>query len=283
MSDQAPRWPGSAGGPGLDFSSWGHSVKTPPSPTDPDESGEAADAATQEQSGFTSGSSPQGAPDFSQAEESGNSTHAGSDSAEQADVKTVGIDELESVERSTDELDFEDGEPSKGIGASIAGAASSAAARAKEAVANFRSGLTRPPSEDPASASAPRRIGARRTRKARLRLARIDPWSVMKTSFLFAFSFGVILIVMSWVLWGVFASSGAIGALNESLTTLIGDQEGSAVDVGQWLNGPRIVGFTALVAAIDVVILTAVSTLFAFLYNLAASLIGGLEITLAED
>ena len=42
-------------------------------------------------------------------------------------------------------------------------------------------------------------------------------------------------------------------------------------------------GLTAILAAIDVVIFTAVATLFAFLYNLASVVMGGLEVTLAED
>ena len=38
-----------------------------------------------------------------------------------------------------------------------------------------------------------------------------------------------------------------------------------------------------LVAVIDVVLLTAIATLAAFLYNMAAALLGGIEVTLAED
>ena len=38
-----------------------------------------------------------------------------------------------------------------------------------------------------------------------------------------------------------------------------------------------------LVAVVDVVLLTAIATLGAFLYNMAAALLGGIEVTLAED
>lgn len=129
----------------------------------------------------------------------------------------------------------------------------------------------------------PKPLMSRRTRKARLRLARIDPWSVMKTAFLFSIAFGIMMMVVAWVLWSVFAGSGALESLNQFLTTLIADQDGGQFQIENWINGSRVLGFAALVAAIDVVILTAVATLFAFLYNLAATVIGGLEITLAED
>lgn len=105
----------------------------------------------------------------------------------------------------------------------------------------------------------------------------------MKTTFLFSIAFGIMLMVIAWVLWTVLAGSGALESLNQFMTTLIGDQDGARFQIEDWINGPRVLGFAAVLAAIDVVILTAVATLFAFLYNLAATVIGGLEITLAED
>ena len=146
------------------------------------------------------------------------------------------------------------------------------------------SGLTLAPAKQ-ASASEPdgRVRPSTRTRRARLRISRVDPWSVMKTSFLFSIAFGIIMMVVAWVLWTVLAGSGALESVNHFVTTLIGDQEGQAFDITQWINGSRVLGLSALLAAVDVVILTAVATLFAFLYNLAATVIGGLEVTLAED
>ena len=45
----------------------------------------------------------------------------------------------------------------------------------------------------------------------------------------------------------------------------------------------RVMGFTMLVAVVDVILITAIATLGAFLYNMAAALLGGVEVTLAED
>ena len=123
---------------------------------------------------------------------------------------------------------------------------------------------------------------ARRTRKARLRISRVDPWSVMKTTFLFSIAFGIMLVVIVAVLWAIVAGSGALQSINSTMTQLIGDS-GSQFNVEDYINAGRVIGFAAVLAALDVVIITAVSTLFAFLYNLAAAVIGGLEVTLAED
>ncbi|AQX17215.1 hypothetical protein BCR15_11705 [Tessaracoccus lapidicaptus] len=133
----------------------------------------------------------------------------------------------------------------------------------------------------PAEGAAPHRT-VRRTRKARLRLARIDPWSVMKTSFLFSIAFGVMLVAATFMVWSVLAGSGALESTNQLINTLIGDED-TAFNIGDFLSMSRVLGFATVVAAVDVVILTAVATLFAFLYNLAATVMGGLEVTLAED
>ncbi|HMR48011.1 MAG TPA: DUF3566 domain-containing protein [Arachnia sp.] len=145
--------------------------------------------------------------------------------------------------------------------------------------AGYREPIVTSESDLPAD-SGPR---PRRTRKARLRLARIDPWSVMKTSFLFSIAFGVMLVVAAFALWSVLASSGALESANTFINILIGDPNGTNFDIEQYLSMNRVMGLTVVLAAIDVVILTALATLFSFLYNLAATVLGGLEVTLAED
>lgn len=126
--------------------------------------------------------------------------------------------------------------------------------------------------------------GTRRpTRKARLRIARFDPWSVMKTSFLFSIAAGVILFVAVWVVWGIFALSGALDQAQEALTALVGSSSGSGLELSNYISQWRVLGFTAIVAVLNVVFITAICTLLSFLYNLAANVIGGLEVTLAED
>lgn len=124
----------------------------------------------------------------------------------------------------------------------------------------------------------------RPTRKARLRVARVDPWSVMKTSFMFSVAAGIIFFVAVWALWGVIDASGVLSKMQEAITALIGSSDGSSsVQITNYVNQWRVLGFTALVSIADIVLITALCTLLSFLYNLAAHVIGGLEVTLAED
>ena len=61
------------------------------------------------------------------------------------------------------------------------------------------------------------------------------------------------------------------------------DDTAAGFDVTNYVGTSRVMGFTMLIAVVDVVLLTAIATLGAFLYNMAAALLGGVEVTLAED
>ncbi len=144
-------------------------------------------------------------------------------------------------------------------------------------------GVFQQPGQQP-TATPPVAKPARRTRKARLRLVRIDPWSVMKTSFLFAVAFGLMLWVSVYVVWSVVEASGFFESLNNVLNTALGNPDGSSnFHLEDYLNTGRILGYTALLSVLNIVIITALATLFSFLYNLSATVLGGLEVTLAED
>ena len=131
--------------------------------------------------------------------------------------------------------------------------------------------------------AGPRSVG-RRTRKARLRLSRIDPWSVMKTSFLFSIAFGIMFWFATYVVWSVIGASGLFDAVNTILQNLLSNpNDQTQIRIEDFVNTNKVLGIAALIAVINVVLLTAIGTLTAFLYNLSANILGGLELTLAED
>ena len=124
----------------------------------------------------------------------------------------------------------------------------------------------------------------RRTRKARLRLSRLDPWSVMKTSFLFSIAAGIMLVVATYAVWTVLSQSGLFPAINDIVASVVSTPgDTTPFRIEEYINTQKVLGIAALIACVDVVIFTALATLGSFLYNLAATVLGGLEITLAED
>jgi len=124
--------------------------------------------------------------------------------------------------------------------------------------------------------------GGKGPRRARLRLTRIDPWSVMKMAFLLSIALGVVTIVAVAVVWGVLGAAGVWDSVNSSVQDIVGPESGGW-NVEDYLGTSRVLGFTMIVSVVDVVLLTAVATLGAFLYNMAAALLGGVEVTLTED
>ncbi|MFI6682971.1 DUF3566 domain-containing protein [Streptomyces sp. NPDC050485] len=130
------------------------------------------------------------------------------------------------------------------------------------------------------------RTGARttpRTRKARLRVAKADPWSVMKVSFLLSIALGICTVIAAAVLWMVMDAMGVFSTVGGTISEATGSNESNGFDLQSFLSLPRVLLFTSVIAVIDVVLATALATLGAFIYNLSAGFVGGIELTLAED
>jgi nitrogen fixation-related uncharacterized protein len=144
---------------------------------------------------------------------------------------------------------------------------------------------TMPPVPEVASpAAAARPVGRRGPRKARLVLGRVDPWSVMKLSFLLSIALAIVALVAMAVLWSVLDSMGVFDSVSRTVESVTRDRDTDAgFDILSYVGFERVMTMTALLSAINVVLMTALCTLGAFLYNLAASLVGGLHVTLTED
>ena len=122
----------------------------------------------------------------------------------------------------------------------------------------------------------------RRVRKAHLRLTHVDPWSVMKVSFLFSVAVGIVVVVAVGVVWAVLGAAGIWDSIDSTVADVVGET-GNSFRIEDYLGTSRVMGFTMIVAVVDVVLVTVIGTLTAFLYNLAAALLGGVEVVLAED
>ncbi|MFJ5922722.1 DUF3566 domain-containing protein [Kitasatospora sp. NPDC092948] len=125
--------------------------------------------------------------------------------------------------------------------------------------------------------------GAGKVRKARLRITKADPWSVMKVSFLLSLAVGVIVIVASAVLWMTLDGLGVFDSLTSTLKDVTGTDSSGAFNLMDYIGFGKVMMFTTLIAVVDVVLMTALSTLAAFIYNTAAGFTGGIELTLAEE
>ena len=145
---------------------------------------------------------------------------------------------------------------------------------------------TMPPVREPISAPTASRspVSRVRARKARLVLARVDPWSVMKLSFLLSVALAIVASVAVFVLWSVLDSMGVFDSVGRSVESVTRSSDNAqGVDILDYVGLGRVLSLTVVLAGVNVVLMTALSTLGAFLYNMAAGLVGGLHVTFTED
>ena len=132
---------------------------------------------------------------------------------------------------------------------------------------------------------APRRPPGRRqapARRADLVVARLEPWSVMKFSFLMSLVAWVVLFVAVAFLYFVLSSLGVFTSIQHTLTSVTSSSGSSGANLGHWFSASRVLGYTMLLGAVNIVLITALSTVGAMIYNLVTHLGGGIEVTLRE-
>ncbi|CAB4957296.1 unannotated protein [freshwater metagenome] len=113
-------------------------------------------------------------------------------------------------------------------------------------------------------------------------ITRFDPWSVLKTSFMLTISFAIILLVAVAILWWILDQLSVFDALSRTVNDIAGSGT-TQFDLRSVLSFGRVMGVTLVLAAVQIVLISVLATLFSFLYNLAVGISGGLEVTLSEE
>ncbi len=125
------------------------------------------------------------------------------------------------------------------------------------------------------SGAARSRVAATgKARRATLGLRRVHPWSACKLALVVSLALATMTVGAAAALY---AGLSAVG-VTSSINTLVGSVRGGA----PVLTLSSFVGGAAILAATNVVLLTALVPLGAGLYNVCASFTGGLEVTLVE-
>jgi len=165
-----------------------------------------------------------------------------------------------------------------------AGAAATGSAPARAAQGGVMVGSAMGAPAEGSLATRPRpvqvAVARRGPRRARLVIKHIDPWTVLKISFVVSIVMLAVIVVAVAVIYAVLGRMGVWTQIN----TLV--NEVSPTTTSSTLHNPvssgRVVGVAAVIGAINVVLLTALSTLGAAIYNLISDLVGGVEVTLTD-
>lgn len=111
-------------------------------------------------------------------------------------------------------------------------------------------------------------------RRVRRVVRKVDPWTVLKVSFVFNAVTALIFVLGMWVLWSILLQRGVPDRIVELFDRL-------TIEIS--INGPLYGRIMVLLAVIWAILMTGVMTLGAVLYNLISDLVGGIELTVLEE
>ena len=120
-------------------------------------------------------------------------------------------------------------------------------------------------------------------RRVRLALTRVDPWSIMKVSFMLSVAVGIMIVVAAIFVWLMLDALHVFSTIKELASTIMESENNAYSALVEYLAFKRAVSMAIIIGVVNVELTTALSTVMAFLYNLTATLVGGVHLTLADE
>jgi hypothetical protein len=117
-------------------------------------------------------------------------------------------------------------------------------------------------------------------RQARLSVVHLDPWSVMKSAFMLSIALAVTFLTATIVIWFLLSAAGVFEAITRTASEVGGAKGGSVSSIFGFTS---FMGVALIVSALEVLLVSAFATVFAYLYNISVGITGGFEVTLAEE
>lgn len=117
-------------------------------------------------------------------------------------------------------------------------------------------------------------------RQVMLAVARVDPWSVMKVSFLLSVAAAIAGLVATLVVWFMLDAMQVFSDVERFLVSIGAESFTSLLDYARL---PQVMSMATLVGVVNIVVLTALATLGALVYNVITALVGGIRVTLMDE
>jgi uncharacterized membrane protein SpoIIM required for sporulation len=108
-------------------------------------------------------------------------------------------------------------------------------------------------------------------KQVRLRLVYVDFWSAVKLSFLAAVALAIVTIVAAFLVFMVLQTTGMITRLDELFKAF--DDNFTLSD---YVGLPQVMAFSAIVAILNLIVVTVLGAVVAGIYNLMVKVTGGL-------
>ncbi|MGW2663960.1 DUF3566 domain-containing protein [Nocardia tengchongensis] len=113
--------------------------------------------------------------------------------------------------------------------------------------------------------------------RATVQLRHIDPWSTLKISLVISVAMFFVWMLAVGLLYLVLEGMGVWERLNSTFTDMVSDNSSSAL-----IDAGTVFGYAGVIGLINVVLLTALSTVGVFVYNQCTDLVGGIQVTLSD-
>ncbi|WOC12230.1 DUF3566 domain-containing protein [Gordonia sp. MP11Mi] len=115
--------------------------------------------------------------------------------------------------------------------------------------------------------------------RAAVQIRRVDPWSVFKVTGVLAIVGFFIWMIAIAILYGVLGGMGVWDQINSSFGNLV---EGEGQSTGDLIGTGMVFGFSAAFGVIAAILVTGLATISAYIYNVCADMVGGVEVTLSD-
>lgn len=124
-------------------------------------------------------------------------------------------------------------------------------------------------------AAAPRRV--------RLALTRVSVLSVTKVSFLLSVACGIMLVIAAALVWFMLDKMHVFSTIQDLVGTMFDSESNAFMALVEYMKFSRAISMATIIAVVNIVLTTALSTIGALLYNVTAALVGGVHLTLADE
>lgn len=125
------------------------------------------------------------------------------------------------------------------------------------------------------------RPGKRAPRITTLQLKRLDPWTTLKVALIVSVVMFFVWMVAVGLLYALFRSLDVISRINDGWATVT-NADNATAKPADLITAGRVFGIAAVIGAINIVVFSALATVASFVYNAAAGMAGGVELTLGE-
>jgi len=110
-------------------------------------------------------------------------------------------------------------------------------------------------------------------KQVRLRLVYVDFWSAVKLSFLAAVALAIVTLVSVFLIYMVLQTTSVLDKVDELMGAFA---EGSGFVLSEVIGLPQVMAFAAIVAILNLIVVTVLGAVVAGIYNLMVKVTGGL-------